>query len=445
MVQEWFTDAKLGIFITWGIYSVDGVEESWAFFRGDVSHKDYMAQLNGFTASAYRPGEWAELIAQSGAQYTVLTTKHHEGVALWNTAQSELSIPHKTPAARDVLTPFCREIRKRGLHLGLYFSLSDWNHPDYASVFHAGWGNRYNQGLGKDALGDQFGFAYPKDGMEKPQQWERYLAFQRAQLKELQDAYDPDLFWFDGDWERTSEQWGAPSIVQTLRAHKNTVMINSRLCGLGDYATPEQSIPLRQPPSAWESCMTLNDSWGWRHDDQNYKSARKVVRMFAEILSLGGNLLLDIGPRGDGSIPDEVVSVLTDLGRWNRDHHDAVFGTRAGLPAGHFHGPSTISQDGRSLFLFLSEVPSDEVMVRGIRNTVLQARVLGGPTTRQPLKTKVEGGAPWYAIPGVLWIDTSGVKQDPLMTVLQLELDGPLDLYQGTDSPFGIAGSPKER
>ena len=129
--MQWFAQAKLGIFIHWGIYAVNGVSESWSFFNKYLSYDDYMSQCKGFTAAKYNPKEWVDLIKESGARYTVITTKHHDGVALWDTKVGSLSTTKSTPAARDLITPFVKEVRKQGLHLGLYYSLLDWSHPDY--------------------------------------------------------------------------------------------------------------------------------------------------------------------------------------------------------------------------------------------------------------------------------------------------------------------------
>lgn len=134
-MQKWFEEAKLGIFIHYGIYAVDGVAESWSFYNGRVSYDEYMKQLNGFTASAFNAEKWADLIEKSGARYAVLTTKHHDGVALWDTQYSDLNVVKQTPANRDIVKEYAEAIREKGIHLGMYYSLIDWSHPDYPSVY----------------------------------------------------------------------------------------------------------------------------------------------------------------------------------------------------------------------------------------------------------------------------------------------------------------------
>ncbi len=442
MVQQWFKDAKLGIFIHWGIYSVEGVEESWAFFRGDMPYDQYMAQMADFTAEKYRPEEWVKIIKQSGAKYTVISSKHHDGVALWETGQSDLSIPARTPAGKDVLSTFYKAVREQDLHLGIYFSLIDWNHPHYASVNHSIWGRRYNQGLGRDASGDQFGFAYPADNIEKPEKWYKYLDFVHKQLKELQNQYNPDLFWFDGDWERSEEQWDVRSIINQLRCFNKDVMFNSRLCGYGDYATPEQVLPVTRPDSAWEACMTISDSWGYRKGKRNYKSLAQIVCSFVDVVSMGGNLLLGIGPKADGSIPEKEIALLNGLGEWNNRYEEAIFGTLPGLPYGHVHAPTTLSTDKKKLYVFIhpqtNSVKTRELLLKGIKSKIKQISSLGQNGIKQILKYQIVGGASWYEIPGLVWIDTSSIEPDPVMNVIIIEFHTPIELYREATSQFSL-------
>ena len=166
--MQWFADAKLGIFIHWGIYAVNGIDESWSFYNGYLKYDDYMKQLKGFTAAKYDPAAWAQLFKESGARYAVLTSKHHDGVALWDTRQSDLNVVKKTPAARDLITPFCDALRKQDLKVGLYFSHLDWSHPDYPHF-------------------TKTEKRYEKDSVR----WDRFLKFQRAQIEEIATHISP--------------------------------------------------------------------------------------------------------------------------------------------------------------------------------------------------------------------------------------------------------------
>ena len=414
--MQWFQDAKLGIFIHWGIYAVNGTAESWAFFRGEVNYDEYMSQANGFTAGKYNPDEWAKLFKEAGAKYAVLTSKHHDGVALWDTKLSDLNVVDKTPAARDLLTPYTNALRKEGLKVGLYFSHLDWSHPDYASVVLPG----------LEKVKERNPYSYPPMGQEDPEAWERFLKFHRAQITEIMDLFNPDLYWFDGDWERSAEQWRMKELREYILGEHPDAILNSRMAGYGDYATPEQGVPINPVDGPWELCMTLNDNWGFRFIDTNFKSSRQIIQTFAECIGTGGNLLLDIGPREDGTIPEEEVKVLKDLGAWIKKHEESVYQTVRGLPFGHFYGPTTLNKTNDIIYLYLLNTPKEYVTLKGIRNNIKKIRVVGSD---QILSSKKFGGAEWQNIPGILYIDVPENVIDNYITVIAVELEGKLDLY----------------
>jgi len=420
-MQDWFGDAKLGIFIHWGIYSKGDTSESWAFYNGEISYEDYMAQAKSLTASRYDPDGWAGLFAAAGAKYAVMSAKHHDGFAMWDTKLSKLNAKEGAPAGRDLIGPYCDALRKHGIHVGLYFSQLDWSHPDYASILPKG--PQPHDHAKKHA--NRFG--YPQ-GPEDPAAWERFLKFHRGQLQELCTRYKPELLWFDGDWERDPEQWRFKELRDQLHSWVPNVILNSRMGGYGDYGTPEQAIPISQPKGPWEFCVTINDSWGYQKKDRNYKSARQCIRMLAECAGMGGNLLLDIGPKSDGSLQPKQADVLRKLGRWTTKHAEALYGTVAGLPHGHFYGASTLNKSRNTLYLICFDRPYDAVAVKGVRNDVLRASIVGGPE----VKHRKLGGAPWAHMPGVLWIDVPRNVIDPDATVIKVELSGPLDLYSGS-------------
>jgi alpha-L-fucosidase len=427
MMQSWFPDAKLGIFIHYGIYAVKGIPESWSFFNGQISHEDYMAQVDGFTAANYDPEAWANLFERVGAKYAVLTTKHHDGVALWDTDANDLSVVKKTPAGRDLITPYAEALRRHGLKVGFYFSHLDWTHPDYATVRPL---RDENAGTTTEHLNlDMNPFSAPPAGQEDPERWERFLQFHRQQLEELCTRFGKiDLLWFDGDWERTAEQFRMKELRDQLHAWQPEVILNSRMLGYGDYATPEQGIPTYAPEGPWEFCVTINDSWGYQVQDHNHKSVRQLVRMFAEVIAMGGNMLLDVGPKEDGTILPEQVERLEGLGDWIRKHSEAVYGTVAGLPPGLFYGASTVSKDRTTVYLIFFDRPFDQIALKGLKNEVVRCSVVG---SGQELTHQKLGGASWEGIPGVLWIDVPPEAVDPNATVVKLELDGPVDLYTG--------------
>ena len=406
--MEWFADAKLGIFIHWGMYGVKDVSESWSFHNRQISYNDYMDQMKGFTASRYNPESWAALIKESGARYAVITTKHHDGLALWPTKQDHYSVVKNTPAKRDLLTPFYKALDKEGIKRGAYFSLIDWSYPDYP-------------GFLKDS--SRYKIA------DNPARWNKFHQFMMAQLNEINEAYRPDLWWFDGDWEHSAEEWQSAKIRSEILKKKPGAIINSRLQGYGDYETPEQNFPVSKPKfDWWELCMTINDNWGYRQSDTNWKTPFEIITIFADVVSNGGNMLLDIGPKEDGTIPAEQVHVLKELGRWNKKHGEAIFSTIPGLPQGHFYGPSTISKDSMTLYLFLPAAEAGKVMIKGLKSKVNKASILG---TSQELIPKVVGKISWSQVPGLVFIDVPVKFKDEYMTVLKLSLDKPLDLYRG--------------
>lgn len=333
MMQPWFEDAKLGIFIHYGIYSVEGTAESWYFrFNRHKLYKPYMKQINGFTASKYDAEHWAELFKDAGARYAVLTTKHHDGVALFDTEFSDLSVVKKSPAKKDLIKPYCEALRKNDLKVGLYFTQCDWSHPDYTAK---GWKP----------------LQYWADRLAGSKKWKRFKVFHRAQLKELITKFSPDLIWFDGDWERSQKDWDMKGLKQWLTDLAPKTIINSRIGSYGDYETPEQQMPTVRPDRPWEYCMTINDSWGYQPKDKHFKSPEQIIRIFSEVVSMGGNLLLDVGPKEDGTILPEQENVLRELGNFTRANEAAIWGTKP-LTDDIFDGGKTVSENGKAVYLF---------------------------------------------------------------------------------------------
>ncbi|WP_295790865.1 alpha-L-fucosidase [Mucilaginibacter sp.] len=406
--MQWFADAKLGIFIHWGIYSVNGIDESWSFHNKKISYKNYMKQIQGFTASMYNPEGWADLIKETGARYAVITTKHHDGVALWPTKQHHFNVVDNSPAKRDVLKPFYEALDKRGIKRGAYFSLIDWSHPDYPGFLKDS--SRYNVA-------------------HNPQKWQRFQQFFQAQIDEVNKAYKPDLWWFDGDWEHSADEWQAEKVRKQILNIKPEAIINGRLQGYGDYDTPEQNFPVSRPKfNWWELCMTTNNNWGYHPDDSNYKTPFEVISLFVDAVSNGGNLLLDIGPKEDGTIPAEQVNILKELGKWNKKNGEGIFGTLPGLPQGHFYGPTTLSKDSTVIYLFLPGQTAGNIMLKGLVNTIKDVQVVG---TDVHLKPKVVGKISWSSVPGIVFINVPEKDKDPYITVVKLQLDKPVQLYHG--------------
>jgi len=414
--MQWFSDAKLGIFIHWGIYSVNGISESWSFFNGYISHSDYMKQLKGFNAKRYKPEEWVKIIKESGAKYTIITSKHHDGFALWNSKYGNLNSFESSKSKMDLLSPFVNEAKKNGVKVGLYYSLPDWSYKDYTNFTKNS--KRY-------------------DLNENPERWKRFLKYRDSQLLELKSRYNPDLWWFDGDWEHNANEWKSKDLKNMLMKNNPKVIFNSRINHFGDYETPEIGIPVYRPNyKFWELCMTMNDSWGYQHNDQNYKSPLQIIDLFVDTISKGGNLLLNISPKSDGTIPAKQKIILEELGKWNKKHSSAIFSTEKGIPYDHFYGPTTLSKDKKTLYLFVRDLPkNNQIVLKGISNKINRAYVVGNGTI---LNKKTFCKVYWNKYPGITYIEIPENSNDPYYTVVAIILEKPIELYKNDTGAIEI-------
>lgn len=307
--------------------------------------------------------------------------------------------------------------RAHNIKVGLYFSHLDWSHPDYASI----------RPKSDDWWSNSPFNTPPKGQPDDIKRWNPYLQFHKAQLTELLTNFGTvDLLWFDGVWERTPELWHFKEMNDYIRSLNPEIIINSRIGGYGDYKTHEQAMLVSAPDGIWEFCVTLNDSWGYQPQDHNYKSLHQLIRIFTECIGMGGNLLLDIGPKADGSIDERAQELLLGLGEWIHRNSEAVYQTDRGLPPGLFFGNSTISNDRKKLFLFYYDLPSGPIALKGVQNKIKRISVWGHDAS---LTFAVNGG--FERMPGIMWIDVPQTLCDPHCTVLQVEPEGELDLYKG--------------
>jgi len=216
------------------------------------------------------------------------------------------------------------------------------------------------------------------------------------------------------------------------------LIINSRLNEYGDYATPELGLPVVKPwQEYWELCLTMNRSWGYQPRDTEYKSPHQIIQIFAQTISMGGNLLLDIGPREDGSIDPRQVEILEKLGRWTGKHAEAIYGTRAGIGLEHFAGSSALSADGKTIYLFVDGTPNGDLLIKGLDSAVRRAWVVGN---NQPVTTRVLGKYNWARQPGLLFLTVPRDALDSDMTVIALELAEPVQLYREESRPIESNG-----
>ena len=410
--MNWFKSARLGMFVHWGHSSVRGWELSWSLVGGvfslphcqDVAIADYHFNAENFNPTAYDPRQWANLAKSLGVQYVILTTKHHDGFALFPTKTSDFYF--QKDGQPDLVQQFVEAMREVGLKVGFYFSLIDWHHSDYPAFTEADKPYRFDR--------------IPQP---TPQQWSRFRKVMFEQIRELLTNYGRiDLIWFDGSWERTPEQWRAEELAQTIRQLQPDILINDRLPGQGDFATPEQFVPPQPPDGLWEVCLTMNESWGYNTADNNYKSARDLVHTLCEIAGKGGNLLLNVSPMGDGRIPPAQQERLEAVAQWMSRYGESILNTQPGLEPWQFYGPSTRKDNFYYLHLLMK--PYETISVRGIAiEQVKSVEILGSNepltySTRCSILDRLTQPNPQ----GELTITIPESAIDPLATAIAIEL-----------------------
>ncbi len=385
--MKWWRDARFGIFIHWGLYSIPagtwdgrtyGGAAEWLLDSAKVDPMRWERELvPKFNPTRFDPQAWARIFEDSGAGYIVLTSKHHDGFCLWPTELHDYD-SMKAPSKRDLIGELAAAVAKTRVHMGLYHSFMDWHHPDY--IPRRAWDPRP-----------------PTQTSLEP-----FVGHVHAQLRDLLTRYPQvDVLWFDGEWEPT---WTADMGRRTerlVRGLKPSLVINNRVGpgregmqgftkgeAFGDYHTPEQEVPANGLPGVdWESCMTMNGSWGYHASDHNWKSARQLIRTLCETASKGGNFLLNVGPTADGEIPPESVERLAAIGRWMRVNGDAIRGTQASPfpeapPWGRVTSRTVPGADGRpelELNLIVFDWPADgRLCLPAAMGAVRSARLLAG-------------------------------------------------------------------
>lgn len=319
---EWFRDARFGMFIHWGIYAIPARGE-WVKTQEKISEEAYQKYFDGFNPVDFNPKEWARIAKQAGMKYVVLTAKHHDGFCLFDSKYTDYKSTN-TPAKRDLIKEYVEAFRAEGLKLGFYYSLIDWHHPDYPNV-----GNHPMAGN--------------SEWNKKTYNWDNYIRYMHNQVEELLTNYGKiDIMWFDYSFgEYSGEKWKSAELVKMVRKLQPGIIIDNRLGGnmekenpeswAGDFEGPEQIIPSETVvdklgrPIPWESCITLNNSWGYQKD-LNYKTAQDVIRNLVNAVSKNGNLLLNVGPDALGNIPSKSVEILKEVGNWMKLNHESIYG-----------------------------------------------------------------------------------------------------------------------
>jgi alpha-L-fucosidase len=362
---QWMREARFGLFIHWGLYSVAARHE-WVKHRECLDDAAYQAYFENFDPDRYDPRRWAELAKRAGMRYAVLTTKHHEGFCLWDSALTDYKAAN-TPAGRDLVRPWVEAFRAEGLRVGFYHSLLDWHHPEFPI----------------DGLHPQRDDEQAK-AVAKDRDIARYADYLHGQVRELLTGYGPvDYLFFDFSYPSRTwggkgrDDWRSQELLAMIRSLQPDAVVNDRLDLEGDVVTPEQYQPagsLTPDGRLWEACQTLNGSWGYDRDNLDWKTPDQLIRMLVDGVSKDGNLLLNVGPTGRGEFEPRAVDTLEAIGHWMDRHARSVHG--AG-PAPYAPPPDArYTQRGDRLYLHLFAWPFRHVHLPGLAGRVRFARFL---------------------------------------------------------------------
>jgi alpha-L-fucosidase len=396
---DWFEQARFGLFVHWGIYSLlERGEQS--LFRERLNPIEYERLARRFRPALFDADEWIGSAKEAGMRYAVLTTKHHDGFCLFDSAVSDYTAV-KTAARRDFIAEYTAACRRHGLKVGLYYSLADWHWPAY--------------------------FSGPK---KTPEEFARFLDYTHTQIKELCTNYGQiDVLWFDGGWPWSAEDWKSEEIDRMIRELQPYVMINDRLHGGGGgnvkpkkgapektrgyFDTAEQRAPGQSSKRPIETCRTsVSRWWGYSAGDRLWKSPAEIIFYLTGAAEAGANFLLNVGPKSDGTFPEPFRQILRETGRWLMDNGEAIYGTQPGVCDCMSWGRMT-TREGRA-YLHVLYWPGKELNLYGLENEVTSAYLLA---SKKPLSWVQEGAH-------LLLRGLPARPPDPLGTVIVLEVEG---------------------
>lgn len=403
---KWWREAKFGMFIHWGIYSVPADNRrkgggtaiaEWYLSNQQVQVADYAKFAAQFNPVKFNARQWVSLAKEAGMKYLVITSKHHDGFCMFDTKLTDYNIVKASPYGRDPMKDLAAECKRQGIKLCFYYSIMDWHHPDYLPRRPWESGVRPAAGANMD----------------------RYIDYMKGQIKELLTNYGPiGILWFDGQWEHDGLRLRSPEVNQFIRSLQPNIIINDRNHEPQDYATPEQFIPANALPAGrlWETCMTMNDTWGYAKDDHNWKPSSDLIQKLTDILHKGGNFLLNVGPTAEGEIPQPSIARLREVGEWMKKHSEAVYGTTAS-PIKRLGFDGRCAAKGKTLYVFAFN----------------RAHSLSLPNTESGRIV----GARWLTTGETIRIDEGALSQPkslhPAATVARLDYDRP-----PTFAPFRI-------
>jgi alpha-L-fucosidase len=355
--MAWWHTAKFGMFIHWGLYGLLGQHE-WAMEVEGIPISQYEIMARHFQPRPNAAREWARLAKRAGQKYMVMTTKHHEGFCMFDTKLTDYCASKQGPG-RDLVREYVEAARAEGLRVGFYYSLMDWHHPD-----------------GARCTTDE-------------QARKRFVEYTHGLIRELMTNYGKvDVLWYDVDWPLTAEQWESERMNQMVFELQPEIVVNNRNGLDGDFSTPEQHIEAAQAGRAWETCMTLNDSWGYNRGDDAWKTPKTIVSNLATCAEGGGNYLLNIGPKPDGSVPEESVRTLEAVGTWLETNGRAFYGTERGTFS--WNTNANYTRRGKTLYIHQHYWPGNTpaaawvpffqppsvIAIGGLKTKVSSARLL---------------------------------------------------------------------
>ncbi|WP_208505746.1 alpha-L-fucosidase [Roseivirga sp. E12] len=414
--MEWWREARFGMFIHWGLYAIPAGEwngqtnhAEWIRTTAEIPLDTYDEFLPEFNPVKFDADAWVSMAKEAGMKYITITSKHHDGFALYDSKVSDYDVM-STPFQRDILKELAEACRKADIKLCFYHSIMDWHHPDYLP--------RRNWEKERSAEGAEF---------------PRFVDYMKSQLKELLTEYgDIGVLWFDGEWEDTWTHEDGVELYDYVRSFQSDIIINNRvdkgrqgMQGLtaegdfkGDFGTPEQEIPdMGLPGIDWESCMTMNDHWGYNKNDDNWKSAKDLIQKLSDIASKGGNFLLNIGPKADGTFPQESIDRLKAIGSWMKVNSGSIYGTSAS-PFEHLSWGRVTQKalpSGTRLYLHVFDWPTDgKLRLSGIRNNGLRAGLLSSPSTMLEIERDNDA----------LVITVPETSPDPINAVVFVDIEG---------------------